>query len=189
MFLMEEDIACALDALKKGQVILYPTDTVWGIGCDATNADAVAKIYALKKRADTKAMIVLVPDEQWILSYVAEPAPKVVDYIKGITKPTTVIYDHAKNLAINLIAPDESVAIRICKSNFAFQLMKAFGKPIVSTSANISGLPTPMCFKDISLDIIEGVDYVVRTNQEDTELKQPSAIVRWDRDQLIVIRP
>lgn len=189
MFLLEEDIANALDALNKGEMILYPTDTVWGIGCDATNADAVAKIYALKKRADTKAMIVLVPEEQWILDYVAEPSPKVVDYIKGITKPTTVIYNHAKKLAANLIAPDNSVAIRICKANFAAQLMKAFGKPIVSTSANRSGLPTPMCFKDISLDIIEGVNYVVKSAQEDTELKQPSAIVKWEQDQLIVIRP
>ncbi len=189
MFLMEEDIACALDALKKGAIMLYPTDTVWGIGCDATNPIAVAKVYALKKRADTKAMIVLVPDEQWILDYVAEPTPKVADYIKGITKPTTVIYNHAKNLAPNLIAEDGTIAIRICKSNFAQQLMKAFGKPIVSTSANVSGLPTPMCFKDISLDIIEGVSYVVRSEQEDTALKQPSAIVKWEQDQLIVIRP
>lgn len=189
MFLMEEDIAFALEALKKGGIILYPTDTVWGIGCDATNAAAVAKIYALKKRTETKSMIVLVPEEQWILDYVAEPAPKVVDYIKGITKPTTVIYEHAKNLAQNLIALDGSIAIRICKASFAAQLMKAFGKPIVSSSANISGLPTPMCFKDISLDMIEGVDYVVRTSQDETELKQPSAIVKWEEDQLIVIRP
>lgn len=189
MFLLEEDIASALASLKKGGIILYPTDTVWGIGCDATNEAAVAKIYALKKRADTKAMIVMVPEEAWILNYVSTPAPTVVDYIKGISKPTTVIYDHAKNLANNLVAADGSIAIRICKANFAFQLMKAFGKPIVSTSANISGLPTPMCFKDISLDIIEGVNYVVRTEQEDTTLKQPSAIVKWEKDQLIVIRP
>lgn len=189
MFLMEEDIACALDALNKGELILYPTDTVWGIGCDATNASSVSKIYALKKRADSKAMILLVPEEQWILNYVAEPTPKVVDYIKGIVKPTTVIYEHAKGLAANLIASDGSIAIRICKASFANQLLKAFGKPIVSTSANISGLPTPQCFKDISLDIIEGVDYVVRTGQEETELKQPSAIVKWEQDQLIVIRP
>lgn len=189
MFLMEEDIAFAVEALKKGDIILYPTDTVWGIGCDATNASAVSKVYALKQRADTKAMIVLVPEEQWILNYVSEPEPKVADYIKGITKPTTVIYEHAKNLALNLIAADGSIAIRICKANFAQQLMKAFGKPIVSTSANISGLPTPLCFKDISLDIIDGVDYVVRSEQEDTLLKQPSAIVKWEKDQLIVIRP
>ena len=189
MFLMEEDIAFALEALKKGDIILYPTDTVWGIGCDATNASAVSKVYALKQRADTKAMIVLVPEEQWILNYVAEPKPKVADYIKGITKPTTVIYESAKNLAQNLIAADGTIAIRICKANFAQQLMKAFGKPIVSTSANISGLPTPLCFKDISLDIIDGVDYVVRSEQEDTLLKQPSAIVKWEKDQLIVIRP
>jgi L-threonylcarbamoyladenylate synthase len=189
MFLMEEDIAFAVEALKKGDIILYPTDTVWGIGCDATNASAVSKVYALKQRADTKAMIVLVPEEQWILNYVAEPKPKVADYIKGITKPTTVIYESAKNLAPNLIAADGTIAIRICKANFAQQLMKAFGKPIVSTSANISGLPTPLCFKDISLDIIDGVDYVVRSEQEDTLLKQPSAIVKWEKDQLIVIRP
>lgn len=189
MFLMEEDIAFAVEALKKGDIILYPTDTVWGIGCEATNASAVSKVYALKQRADTKAMIVLVPEEQWILNYVAEPEPKVADYIKGITKPTTVIYESAKNLAPNLIAADGTIAIRICKANFAQQLMKAFGKPIVSTSANISGLPTPLCFKDISLDIIDGVDYVVRSEQEDTLLKQPSAIVKWEKDQLIVIRP
>ena len=118
MFLMEEDIANALAALRKGAIILYPTDAVWGIGADATNPDAVEKIYVLKKRIDTKAMIVLVPDEKWILDYVAEPAPKVADYIKGITKPTTVIYEHAKNLASNLIATDGSIAIRICKANF-----------------------------------------------------------------------
>ena len=189
MFLMEEDIACALDALQKGGIILYPTDSVWGIGADATNPDAVEIIYILKKRADTKAMIVLVPEEKWILDYVAEPAPKVADYIKGITKPTTVIYDHAKNVAPNLIAADGSIAIRICKANFAQQLMQAFGKPIVSTSSNISGLPTPKCFKDISLDIIEGVDYVVRSEQEDSSLKEPSAIVKWEKDQIIIIRP
>jgi L-threonylcarbamoyladenylate synthase len=188
MFLMEEDIALALAALKKGAIILYPTDSVWGIGADATNPAAVEKIYALKKRVDTKAMIVLVPEEKWILDYVAEPAPKVADYIKGITKPTTVIYEHAKNVAPNLIAPDGSIAIRICKANFAQQLMQAFGKPIVSTSANISGLPTPKCFSDISLDIIEGVDYVVRSEQEDTTLKEPSAIVKWEKDQIIIIR-
>jgi L-threonylcarbamoyladenylate synthase len=189
MFLLEEDIALALDALQKGGIILYPTDSVWGIGADATLPDAVEKIYALKKRADSKAMIVLVPEEKWILDYVAEPEPKVADFIKGITKPTTVIYDQAKNLAPNLIASDGSIAIRICKANFAQQLMQAFGKPIVSTSANISGLPTPKCFKDISLDIIEGVDYVVRSEQEVTSLKAPSAIIKWEQDQIIIIRP
>lgn len=189
MFLIEEDIARALEALQKGEIILYPTDAVWGIGADATHPAAVEKIYALKKRADSKAMILLVPDEKWILDYVSEPTPKVADYIKGITKPTTVIYEQAKNLAPNLIAADGSIAIRICKANFAQQLMQAFGKPIVSTSANISGWPTPKCFKDISLEIIDGVDYVVRSEQEDTSLKQPSAIVKWEQDQLIIIRP
>jgi L-threonylcarbamoyladenylate synthase len=189
MFLLEEDIAFALEALRQGSLILYPTDTVWGIGCDATNIEAVAKVYALKQRTETKSMIVLVPEEQWILDYVAEPTPKVADFIKGITKPTTVIYDQAKNIAPNLVAADGSIAIRVCKAPFAFRLMKAFGKPIVSSSANISGLPTPMCFKDISLDILEGVAYVVRSNQDDTTLKQPSAIVKWSEEKLIIIRP
>lgn len=186
---MEEDIANALEVLRNGGLLLYPTDTVWGIGCDATNPNAVSKIYALKKREDTKAMIMLVPEEQWILDYVATHSPIVVDFIKGISKPTTVIYENAKNIAHNLMGTDGSVAIRICKADFANKLMKAFGKPIVSTSANIAGLPTPMCFKDISLDIIEGVDYVVQSHQEDATLKQPSAIVKWVQDQLIIIRP
>lgn len=189
MFLLEEDIVNSLEVLHNGGLILYPTDTVWGIGCDATNTNAVAKIYALKKREDAKAMIMLVPEEQWILDYVETASPIVVDYIKGISKPTTVIYENAKNLAHNLIGNDGSIAIRICKADLAFKLMKAFGKPIVSTSANIAGLPTPMCFKDISLDIIEGVDYVVKSHQEDTTLKQPSSIVKWEQDQLIIIRP
>ena len=113
---------------------------------------------------------------------------QIFDYIKGIHKPTTVIYPRAKNLASNLIGEDGSVAIRICKDPFCKTLIKQFGKPIVSTSANISGLPTPMCFSDISLDIIEGVDYVVRSEQDDTTLKEPSAIVKWEQDQIIIIR-
>ena len=186
MFLMEEDITNALAALKKGAIILYPTDSVWGIGADATNASAVEKIYALKKRKDTKAMIVLVPEEKWILDYVAEPKPKVADYIKGIAKPTTVIYEHAKNVAPNLIASDGSIAIRICKANFAQQLMQAFGKPIVSTSANISGQPTPIAFKDISQEIIKGVDYVVNLHQDKIAGK-PSTIIKLSNDSQVKI--
>jgi L-threonylcarbamoyladenylate synthase len=190
MFVYEEDIEACLAALQKGAIILYPTDTVWGIGCDATNETAVTKIFELKKRADTKAMIVLVEEEQSILNYVEDAQLQIFDYIKGIHKPTTVIYQKAKKLASNLIATDQSVAIRITKDPFCRAIIKQFGKPLVSTSANISGYPTPLCFRDISLDIIEGVDYVVKHRQEETTLAQPSSIVQWDQEgKLIIIRP
>jgi L-threonylcarbamoyladenylate synthase len=190
MFQMEEDIQSCLKALASGQLILYPTDTVWGIGCDATNEAAVARIFALKKREDSKAMIILVADEKTIPDFVATKELKIFDYIKGIHKPTTVIYPNAKNLAKNLIAQDGSVAIRICKDPFCKQIIQQFGKPIVSTSANISGYPTPMIFSDISLDIIEGVDYVVKHRQAEQTLQQPSSVIQWDAEgNLKIIRP
>jgi L-threonylcarbamoyladenylate synthase len=190
MFLYDNDIQSCLSHLEKGGLILYPTDTVWGIGCDATNQAAVAKIFALKKRVDSKAMIVLVAEEKAILDHVNQTDLLIFDYIKGIHKPTTVIYENAKGLASNLVAEDKSVAIRLTKDPFCKQLIQHFGKPIVSTSANISGYPTPLCFSDISLDIIEGVDYVVQYRQQETEMHSPSSIVRWDKEgNLIIIRP
>ncbi len=189
MFQNHADIKACLSILEIGGIILYPTDTVWGIGCDATNADAVSKIFALKMRIETKAMIVLLEDELSLLNYVEDETLQIFDYIKGIQKPTTVIYSRGKNLANNLLGEDGSVAIRICKDPFCKSLMKQFEKPIVSTSANISGYPTPMCYKDISLDIIEGVDYVVKYKQDEDEIKQPSAIVKWDENgNLLIIR-
>ena len=190
MFVYEEDVQLCLTTLQKGGIILYPTDTVWGIGCDATNEAAVAQIFTLKKRVDTKAMIILLGDEATLTNYVSDNNLQIFDYIKGIHKPTTVIYQKGINLAKNLIAADESVAIRITKDAFCKDLMKAFGKPIVSTSANISGYPTPLCFADISLDIKEGVDYVVKHRQEETSIQIPSSIVKWDEaGNLIIIRP
>jgi L-threonylcarbamoyladenylate synthase len=190
MFAYQEEIKACIEALQKGSLLLYPTDTVWGIGCDATNALAVAKVFALKKRVDTKAMIILVEEEQAILNHVEVPPLQVFDYIKGIHKPTTVIYQRGKNLASNLLAADGSIAIRITKDPFCKSIIKQFGKPLVSTSANIAGYPTPFCFRDISLDIIDGVDYVVKYRQEETELQQPSSIIKWDEGgQLIIIRP
>jgi L-threonylcarbamoyladenylate synthase len=190
MFLMEDDINTCLHTIQKGGLILYPTDTVWGIGCDATNATAIARIFNLKKREDSKAMIVLIAEEQDLLNYVEDASVQVFDYIKGIHKPTTVIYSKAKNLHKNLLAADGSVAIRICKDPFCKKLIQLFGKPIVSTSANISGYPTPLCFGDISIDIKEGVDYVVKHRQEETNLQPPSSIIKWDAEgNLIIIRP
>jgi L-threonylcarbamoyladenylate synthase len=189
MFPYHDDIQSCISALNNGGLILYPTDTVWGIGCDATNELAVKRVFELKKRVDTKAMIVLVESEQALVNYVEVAGLQVFDYIKGIHKPTTVIYPHAKNLATNLLASDGTVAIRICKDKFCQELIREFGKPIVSTSANISTYPTPLCFNDISLDIIEGVDYVVKHRQDETEMQQPSSIIKWGADgELIIIR-
>lgn len=189
MFQNHADIKACLSILEDGGIILYPTDTVWGIGCDATNAVAVHKIFTLKNRIESKAMIVLLEDETSLLHYVEDQSLQVFDYIKGVHKPTTVIYSKGKNLANNLLGEDGSIAIRICKDPFCKSLIKEFGKPIVSTSANISGYPTPMCFNDISLDIIEGVDYVVKYKQDDHEIKQTSAIVKLDaQGHLVIIR-
>ncbi len=190
MLPFNNDIEACLEQLEKGGLILYPTDTVWGIGCDATNPVAVEKIYALKKRSDSKAMIVLVADERDILRYVTQPDLQVFDFIKGVSKPTTVIYDGAIELADNLLAQDGSVGIRICEESFCRHLIKRFRKPVVSSSANISGYPAPQCFKDIEPAILHGVDYVVNYRQDDTECKKPSSIIKWEKDgTLSIIRP
>lgn len=190
MLPFSNDIEYCLEKLHAGELILYPTDTVWGIGCDATNPEAVEKIYRLKKRADSKAMIVLVADERDILTYVSQPELQIFDYIKGVSRPTTVIYEGAVGLAENLLAEDGSVGIRICEDTFCKHLIKRFRKPIVSTSANISGYPSPLCFKEIEPAIINGVDYVVSYRQEETEYRKPSSIVKWEKDgTLSIIRP
>ncbi len=190
MLPFNNDIEPCLEKLQQGGLILYPTDTVWGIGCDATNAEAVARIYALKKRADHKAMIVLVADERDILRYVTQPKLKIFDYIKGVQRPTTVIYEGAIELAENLLAADGSVGIRICEDEFCKHLIKRFRKPLVSTSANLSGYPAPQCFKDIEPIIKDGVDYVVNYRQDDTEFRKPSSVIKWEKDgSLSIIRP
>lgn len=187
---INDDIAQALLVLHAGGIILYPTDTVWGIGCDATNEKAVAKIFELKNRPDEKSMIVLLADEKEIPTYVAQANPKIFDYIKGIGKPTTVIYEEAKNLAANLINKDGSIAIRITKDEFCKKLITAFGKPIVSTSSNISGYPAPAIFNDIDVTIKNGVDYIVQHRQDDLTEAIPSAIVKWNADGSVkIIRP
>ncbi|MEQ1678197.1 MAG: L-threonylcarbamoyladenylate synthase [Chitinophagaceae bacterium] len=184
----ENDIEQCLRVLKEGGLILYPTDTVWGIGCDATNAAAVEKIYKLKQRPDEKAMIVLVADERDVLQYVAAPDLQVFDYLEETAKPTTVIYKGAIGLADNLVAADGSIAIRICREDFCRHLIKRFRKPIVSTSANISGLPVAELFTGISDTIKAGVDHVVRYRQQDTTIAAPSSLIRWENGKVTVIR-
>jgi L-threonylcarbamoyladenylate synthase len=188
--IFEYDIEPCLQVLKSGGLILYPTDTVWGIGCDATNAVAVERIYQLKKRENHKAMVVLVAEEKDILSYVTQTDLQVFDYIKGVHQPTTIIYEQAVGLADNLLAENGSIGIRICRDPFCRQLIKRFRKPIVGTSANISGYPAPGCFQDIDALIIRGVDYVVHYRRDDPNPGRPSSIIKWENDgSYTILRP
>jgi len=184
----ENDILNCLEVLKAGGIILYPTDTIWGIGCDATNEEAVRKIFALKKRPDEKSMIVLVADEREILRHVTQPDLRVFDYLKTTSKPTTVIYDGAIGFAGNLIGKDGSVAIRICQSEFCRHLIKRFRKPIVSTSANISGQAPPKNFSEINIEIKAQVDYVARYRQDDIASAEPSSLIKWEKGKAIILR-
>lgn len=185
----EEDIRNAIEVMKRGGVILYPTDTVWGIGCDATNAEAVAKVYAIKKRDDTKAMICLVDSDVRLQRYVRN-APEVAwQVLEYATKPTTVIFDNAVNLAPNLIAEDGSVAMRITQEPFSKELCYRFQKPIVSTSANISGQPAAGNYKDIGEELLGAVDYVCYSRRQENKPHTPSVIIRIREDgQVEIIR-
>ena len=188
--LFNTDIEACLRVLESGGLILYPTDTIWGIGCDATSEAAVEKIFTLKKRIETKALIVLITDERSLLQYVASPHIEVFDYIQGVSKPTTIIYENAIGLAGNLLAEDGSVGIRICADEFCKHLIKRFRKPIVSTSANVSGFPPPKVFSDIDIAVKEGVDYVVHYRQDDTVPVEPSAVVKCNKDgSFTILRP
>ena len=178
----QEDIEQCIIALRNGGIILYPTDTIWGIGCDATNPDAIQRIFALKKRSDEKSMIVLVSDERDILKYTSGPDLRIFDFLKSVQKPTTIIYEGAIGVAANLIHNDGTVALRLVKEAFCKNLIKRFRKPVVSTSANISGQPSPKFFSEISQDIKNKVDYIVRYRQDDKTPRQPSSIIKWNND-------
>jgi L-threonylcarbamoyladenylate synthase len=185
---MQEEIQKAYEVIKEGGIILYPTDTVWGIGCDATNPEAVAKIYKLKQRAETQSMIVLMNGEKMMYN-VFKDIPEVAWQIMDLSEnPTTLILDKPRNVASNLIAPDNTLGIRIVNEPFCFKLLEKMKKPLVSTSANISGQPTPKSFKEISPEIIKGVDYVVNLHREKIAGK-PSTIIKLTNDsQVKVIR-
>lgn len=178
----EKDIIHCLEILRNGGLILYPTDTIWGIGCDATNEAAVRKVYELKKREDSKSLIVLVAEEKDILQYVAAPDLQAFDFIEDQTRPTTIIFDNAVGLPDNLVAQDGSIGIRMVRDEFCRHLVKRFRKPIVSTSANISGAASPQNFSEVSQEIKIGVDYVVKWRQDDTTTAQPSQIIKWSGD-------
>ncbi|MFN8165177.1 MAG: L-threonylcarbamoyladenylate synthase [Bacteroidia bacterium] len=184
---MLNEIRKAADVLRKGGIILYPTDTIWGIGCDATNPDAVEKIYKLKNRPGQKSMIILLDVEGRLNSYVKEIPEQAFDLIEVSDKPLTIIYDGAKNLAPNLIAEDGSIAIRITGDDFCKNLIGRTGKPLVSTSANLSGQPSPASFHDIDPEIVNGVDYVVNWRQEERNNGKASSIIRIRRGGLFEI--
>jgi len=174
------DIQKALEALRAGGLILYPTDTIWGIGCDATNQAAVEKVYALKGRDPGKSFIVLLHDENQLNSYVTEVPEVAYQLIEYADRPMTIVYSGAKNLAPNVPAADGSVGIRIVRHPFCEQLLQRFRKPILSTSANISGRPAPGNYSEIEGDIHNGVDYIVAYGRDDSQLSLPSVVIKLD---------
>lgn len=184
----KDDIEKCLNVLNNGGIILYPTDTIWGLGCDATNANAVNKIIQLKDRPVEKSFVVLVASERDVLKHVAAPDLSLFDYLQTTPKSTTVIYKNALGFAENVLAPDGSVAIRICKDEFCMHLIKRFRKPIVSTSANISGATAPETFNQIEEHIKICVDYVVYFRRNDKTTRTASSIIRWQNGKPVTIR-
>lgn len=179
---IEEDINKAVEVLKRGGVILYPTDTVWGLGCDATNAAAVERIYEIKRRADSKALILLLGDVADLHRYVDEVPDIALELIGVSVRPTTIIYDRAINVAANVTAEDGSVAIRVTADAFCRQLCRRLRRPLVSTSANISGEPTAASYRRINPAIVQAVDYVVEHRREENKQSRPSAIIKISSD-------
>lgn len=184
-----EDIKTAVQILRKGGLILYPTDTIWGIGCDASNEDAVRRIFQLKQREDSKAMICLVDNANRMQRYLRQVPDVAWDLVGFAEKPLTLILDGAVNLAPSLIAEDGSVGIRVTRENISHELCYRYERAIVSTSANISGAPSPSCFAEISDEIKNGVDYIMLSRQNDLSKGKPSQIIKLGLDgQIQIIR-
>lgn len=186
----QEDLKKALEVLRQGGVILYPTDTVWGLGCDATNPGAVKRIFDIKQREDAKSMLVLIENQNMLNSYVREVPEVAWQLIEVADKPMTIIYPGAKNLAENLTASDGTIGIRVTTEVFTEQLIQRFRKPLVSTSANLSGKPTPQNFDEIEEEIKTAVDYVVQYRQDDKTKAKPSSIIKLGTGgEIQIIRP
>ena len=184
---MEAEVTNAITNLIAGKTILYPTDTVWGLGCDATNSESVSKIFELKNRAESKSLVVLVSSLEMLNLFIKDIPKKVLDIIQNCNKPTTIIYQNPTGFAFNTIASDNTIAIRILKQEFCINLINQFGKPIVSTSANVSGEMTPKSFSEISQPILEGVDYIVNLERNKISDKS-STILKLNSDEIQVIR-
>lgn len=177
---MNREIQNSVEALKNGKTILYPTDTVWGIGCDATNQKAVQNIYRIKQRSESKSLIVLLDDISRLEQYIEEVPEIAYDLIESITTPLTIIYPNAKNLAKNVVAKDRTIAIRITRDKLCRQIISRFGKPIVSSSANISGGEIPIVFSQVPEEIKQGVDYVVNLYHNRISDTKPSTIIKLE---------
>lgn len=184
---MNTEVNKALEIIEQGGVILYPTDTVWGIGCDATNEAAVQRVFAIKERAESKSLVMLLPDVKSVFNFVADPYPDLMGLLASFDRPTTVIYPQAIGIAANALPEDSSVAIRVTADPFCKTLLKRLKKPLISTSANISGEPAPKTFSEIDVRIKSRVDYIVNHRQEETEAAAPSRIIKIEDDGSITI--
>jgi L-threonylcarbamoyladenylate synthase len=178
----EEDIKNCVDTVQKGGTILYPTDTVWGVGCDALNESAVERVFAMKDRPKEKSLIVLLADARSVIKYVAAPHPDIIDIIESFDRPTTIIYDNALGFPENVVHTTGSIAIRVTTDPFCKALIKRLQSPLISTSANISGQPTPATFDEISNELKQRADYIVKYRQYDSTRKPSSRIVRINDD-------
>ncbi|MBX9784948.1 MAG: Sua5/YciO/YrdC/YwlC family protein [Chitinophagaceae bacterium] len=188
--LFEQDIKNALPILENGDLILFPSDTVWAIGCDATNKDAVEKLYLLKQQRVPENLVVLIHHEQDLLKYTRQQNIRTFDYIKGVHHPTTVVYDDPAGLAENIIDLDGTVAIRVVKDDFVSSLIIQFGKPLLSATANQEDHYYPCMFSEIENEVLNGVDYVVKYRREETIHHEPSSIIKWNTDGSIsILRP
>ncbi|WP_372793013.1 L-threonylcarbamoyladenylate synthase [Lutibacter sp.] len=185
---MKTEIKNSLAILKNQQILLYPTDTVWGIGCDATSEEAVSKIFKIKQRSESKSLIILVDGIEMLQKYVPEIPMTLIDLVKKTSNPTTIIYNNPKGLANNVVASDNTVAVRIVQNEFCRKLISAFGKPIVSTSANSSGDTTPKSFKEINQSILDSVDYVVDLQREEVNDKSSTILKVDNNGKVIVLR-
>ncbi|HWZ04013.1 MAG TPA: L-threonylcarbamoyladenylate synthase [Mucilaginibacter sp.] len=180
--MLRDEVAKAFKIIQDGGIILYPTDTIWGIGCDATNTEAIKRIYKLKQRDEAKSMIILLDTENKLESYISDMNPLAYDLIEYAENPLTLVMPGAKNISPALISGDGSIGIRIAKHPFCQQLIQRMRKPLVSTSANVSGKPSPQYFSQIDPEIIDGVDYVVDLDQHSMEIKTPSTIMKLAPD-------
>lgn len=187
---LSEDISRAVAVLKAGGVILYPTDTVWGLGCDARNHDAVERIFEIKRRADSKALISLVSSERMLRNHVCNIPEGVSGYLRDTSRPTTVVYPRGIAVAGNLLGKDGSIGIRLTHEAYSASLCEALGGPVVSTSANLSGEPAPACYSGISQEIVSQADYVAEYRRDDTAKSVPSRVVKAETDGTVaILRP
>jgi len=185
---MTNELNNSLNVLRNQKTLLYPTDTVWGIGCDATSEDAVAKVFEIKQRSESKSLVILVDSFEMLKKYIPKVSEAVLDLLKKTTNPTTIIYENPIGLSKNVVAADNTVAIRIVQNEFCRRLINQFGKPIVSTSANMSGNPTPKSFAEIEPSILDSVDYVVNLQREDVNEKSSTILKVDEKGTITVLR-